>query len=217
MEDGQSGEVLIKAPFPMIGYLDDPRATASAFTASGWLRSGDIGYVNNDRLFIIDRKKDLIKVRGWQVSPKEVEDVIRRHEGVSNAAVVGVKYPGDCGEVCKAYVVREPGSTIDEEDVKLFVRGFLASFKVPQEVEFIDAIPTNSTGKILRRELRARNPGHKEQKDNASIEEGSKEGTRKSSTGGLLNPVIRQGTAKFPKEKGNPFKRFLRYCLRKLR
>jgi acyl-CoA synthetase (AMP-forming)/AMP-acid ligase II len=105
------GEIQILAPHPMLGYLDNPEASREAFTVDNegrWINSGDIGYVDADGdVFIVDRKKDLIKVRGWQVSPAEVESRIQQHPEVVDVGVIGVSLPNGEGEAVRAYVVRQ--------------------------------------------------------------------------------------------------------------
>lgn len=155
-EEGANGEIQIKAPHPMTGYLHNADATAEAFTEDGWLRSGDIGYVRHGKWYVIDRTKDLIKVRGWQVSPAEIEATILELPDVVDAAVIGVAVTDGSGEVPVAYVVKNESSHLTEEDTKNFLRFKLARYKEVNEVNFVQKIPRNPTGKILRRVLRDR-------------------------------------------------------------
>ncbi|RDI66166.1 FadD3 family acyl-CoA ligase [Nocardia pseudobrasiliensis] len=151
---GDNGEVLLRGPNVMVGYLDDPESTAKTIDADGWLHTGDIGIVD-DRgyLKITDRLKDMYISGGFNVYPAEVEQVLARLDGVAEAAVIGV--PDErLGEVGKAYVVRRAGSTLSEQDVIDHARGSLANFKVPRRVEFRDALPYSAAGKVLKRQLR---------------------------------------------------------------
>lgn len=153
-EDNTNGEVHIKAPHPMKGYLNNPTATAEAFASDGWVCTGDIGYVRKGRWYIIDRTKDLIKVRGWQVSPAEIENSLLEHDEIIDAAVIGIPAPDAAGEVPLAFIVRVPTSTLTEATIKAFLAPRLARYKAVHEVRFVDVIPRNPTGKILRRVLR---------------------------------------------------------------
>jgi AMP-binding enzyme C-terminal domain/AMP-binding enzyme len=138
----------------MKGYLNNEKATSEAFTADGWIRSGDIGYVKEGRWYVVDRTKDLIKVRGWQVSPAEIECTLLEHPNVTDAAVIGIKALDDSGETPQAFIVRDSQSEVNEKDIKDFLGRRLARYKGVSKVEFVDAIPRNPTGKILRRVLR---------------------------------------------------------------
>lgn len=153
-ESGKTGEVYIKAPFPMVGYLNNPAATTEANAPGGWIKSGDIGYFRSGRWYVCDRKKDIIKVRGWQVSPTELEAVLLLHPDITDAAVIGVKCSEGLTELPHAYVVRAAGSTITEAEVKEWMRARLARYKDVEEVIFVPTLPRNPTGKILRRFLR---------------------------------------------------------------
>jgi acyl-coenzyme A synthetase/AMP-(fatty) acid ligase len=148
------GELVVKAPAPMLGYIDNPEATNEIFDEDGWVRTGDVGYFREGKVFVIDRKKDIIKVRGWQVSPAEIEAVLLQHAHVIDAAVVGFRLAGGLGEAAKAFIVLEPGTETTTEQIKDFAGQKLAKYKVPQEVAFVHSIPKNPTGKILRRVLR---------------------------------------------------------------
>lgn len=136
----------------MLGYLNNPTATAAALAPDGWVRSGDIGRRTvSGKCYVSDRKKDIIKVRGWQVCPAELEAVLLLHHDVVDAAVVRATYGGV--EAPRAYVVRREGARCTAQEVRQFVAARLARFKVPEEVVFVAAIPRNPTGKILRRVL----------------------------------------------------------------
>ena len=154
-EDG-TGEVLLRGPNVMLGYLDDPEATAAAIDADGWLHTGDVGRVDDaGNLSITDRLKDMYISGGFNVYPAEVEQVLARLDGVAESAVIGV--PDDrLGEVGKAFVVAKPGATLDEETVIAYTREHLAKFKTPQSVEFLDALPRNPGGKVVKPLLRER-------------------------------------------------------------
>ncbi|MCH7740448.1 MAG: AMP-binding protein [Chloroflexi bacterium] len=153
---GEEGELLVRGPQVMKGYFDDPDATAETITADGWLHTGDIVKTNSEgRLWITDRKKELIKFKGFQVPPAELEGLLLEHPDVADACVVG-KQDAEAGEVPKAFVVPRDGSTASAEDLMSFVASKVASFKQIHEVEFIDQIPKSPTGKILRRILRER-------------------------------------------------------------
>ena len=154
-EDG-TGEVLLRGANVMLGYLDDPEATAAAIDADGWLRTGDVGRVDDaGNLSITDRLKDMYISGGFNVYPAEVEQVLARLDGVAESAVIGV--PDDrLGEVGKAFVVAKPGATLDEEAVIAYAREHLAKFKTPQSVEFLDALPRNPGGKVVKPLLRER-------------------------------------------------------------
>jgi len=152
-EEGVNGELHIHCPHPMKGYLNNEAATREAFSEDGWVRTGDVGYVRDGRWYVIDRTKDLIKVRGWQVSPAEIEAMLVEHPDITDAAVIGIAAPDGAGEVPLAFVVRNE-DTLKEDDVKNFLRSKLARYKGVEEVRFVDSIPRNPTGKVLRRVLR---------------------------------------------------------------
>ena len=150
----EEGELLFRGDTVMLGYLDDPEATAEAIDADGWLHTGDIGRVDkNGYLKITDRLKDVFFVGGFNVYPAEVEQVLARLDGVVESAVVGV--PDErLGEVGKVYVVRRAGSSLTEDDVIAYAKERVANFKVPRHVEMVDSLPRNLAGKVLKRELR---------------------------------------------------------------
>ncbi|NYI47516.1 acyl-CoA synthetase (AMP-forming)/AMP-acid ligase II [Nocardioides aromaticivorans] len=147
---GESGELLVRGDFVMLGYLDDPAATAEAIDADGWLHTGDVGVLDEaGNLRITDRLKDMYISGGFNVYPAEVEQALMRMDGVDDVAVVGV--PDErMGEVGKAYVVGRASG----EDVIAFAKERLANFKVPRFVETVDALPRNLSGKVLKTELR---------------------------------------------------------------
>src|SRR6201994_2799932 len=151
---GESGEVLLRGPNVMLGYLDDPEATAAAIDADGWLHTGDIGVLDaNGNLRITDRLKDMYICGGFNVYPAEIEQVLARLDGVADSAVIGV--PDErLGEVGKAFVVRKPGTELTEESVIAYTREHLANFKTPRSVRFVDALPRNAGGKVVKPQLR---------------------------------------------------------------
>ncbi len=151
---GEEGELLFRGDTVMLGYLDDAEATAEAIDDEGWLHTGDIGRVDADGyLTVTDRLKDVFFVGGFNVYPAEVEQVLARLDGVVESAVVGV--PDErLGEVGKAFVVRRQGSSLSEADVTAYAKERMANFKVPRVVEFVDTLPRNLAGKILKRTLR---------------------------------------------------------------
>ena len=151
--DGELGEILIKGPNVMKGYFGNDAATAEAIR-QGWLHSGDIGSRDADGYYyLVDRVKDMINVAGFKVFPREVEEVLYRHEAVKEAAVVGMPDPVR-GEAVKAFVVLQEGRSATAEALQEVCRGAVASYKVPEKIEFIAALPKNPTGKILKKELR---------------------------------------------------------------
>jgi acyl-CoA synthetase (AMP-forming)/AMP-acid ligase II len=169
------GELQILAPHPMLGYLNNDLANREVFhedEKGRWINSGDIGYIDEGaQVFIVDRKKDLIKVRGWQVSPAEVESCIQGHPEVIDVGVIGIQLPDDSGEAVCAYVVRHCDrfvsnvsiicwytdircSVLTAEELRSFTSSSLANFKCPRDIIFTENVPRNPTGKILRRLIR---------------------------------------------------------------
>jgi acyl-CoA synthetase (AMP-forming)/AMP-acid ligase II len=153
---GPEGEVLLRGPNVMLGYLDDPEATAAAIDSDGWLHTGDVGTVDEaGNLRITDRLKDMYICGGFNVYPAEIEQVLARLDGVAESAVIGV--PDErLGEVGKAFVVAKPGMTLDEQTVIDYARQHLANFKTPRSVEFLDALPRNPGGKVVKPLLRGK-------------------------------------------------------------
>jgi len=150
----EDGELLIRGPQVMRGYLNNPEATAATLDADGWLHTGDIGHVDRDGYFtIVDRLKELIKYKGFQVPPAELEAVLRSHPAVADAAVVPL-VDRECGEVPKAFVVLR--GDVSAADLMAFVAERVAPYKQIRAVEVIDAIPKSPSGKILRRVLKER-------------------------------------------------------------
>jgi 4-coumarate--CoA ligase len=151
---GEEGEVCVRGPQVMAGYLNNPQATAATVDADGWLHTGDLGYMDADgHLYVVDRLKELIKYKGFQVPPAELEAVLLRHPDVADAAVIGL--PDDeAGEIPVGYVVLRPGTAASPEEIMRFVAGEVAHYKQIRRLEVIDAIPKSAAGKTLRRVLR---------------------------------------------------------------
>jgi acyl-CoA synthetase (AMP-forming)/AMP-acid ligase II len=153
-ESNRRGEVWIRGPQVMKGYLNRPEVTAATVDADGWLHSGDIGYVDEDgHFFIVDRLKELIKYKGFQVPPAELEALLLTHPAVADAAVVP-KPDDEAGEIPKAFVVKK--TEVTPEELMEYVAAQVAPHKKIRLLEFIDQIPKNPSGKILRRVLRER-------------------------------------------------------------
>jgi long-chain acyl-CoA synthetase len=149
---GEIGEIAVKGPQVMKGYWNKPEDTAQTLR-DGWLLTGDLGYMDEDGYFyIVDRKKDMIIAGGFNIYPREIEEVLYEHPDVQEAVVAGVPDPYR-GETVKAYVVLKEGSSITEEDLNSFARKHLASYKVPRVYEFRKELPKTAVGKILRRAL----------------------------------------------------------------
>lgn len=150
---GETGEIRVRGPQVMSGYRGRPAETA-AVLRDGWLYTTDIGHLDEDGyLFISDRKKDIVIVSGFNVYPRAVEEVLYRHAGVSEAAVIGVPDAYQ-GESLKAFVVARPGGQIDARDLEGHCRAHLAPYKVPRQIVFVDALPRTSVGKIDKKQLR---------------------------------------------------------------
>jgi long-chain acyl-CoA synthetase len=146
------GEFILRAPQLMKGYWGKPAETANAIR-DGWLYTGDLGYMDEDGyMFIVDRKKDLIKPSGFQVWPREVEEVIATHPAVAEVGVAGVPDPIQV-EAVKAWVVLQEGQTLSADELRDYCRQNLAAYKVPKHIQFMDSLPKTTVGKILRREL----------------------------------------------------------------
>jgi fatty-acyl-CoA synthase len=150
---GEVGEIVHRSPHLMLGYYHDEERTAAAF-AGGWFHSGDLGVLDEEGyLAVVDRKKDMIKTGGENVASREVEEAVYRLAGVSEVAVVGAPHPL-WGEGVVAVVVVKAGHALDEAQVLAHCERELATFKRPKRVVFIDALPKNPSGKLLKRELR---------------------------------------------------------------
>ncbi|MFJ1703918.1 AMP-binding protein [Kitasatospora sp. NPDC088346] len=151
----EDGELVFRGPQVMKGYFGRQSETDAMIDADGWLHTGDIGHVDEDGyLFVVDRVKELIKYKGYQVAPAELEALLLTHPEIADAAVIGIV--GEDGEERpRAYVVRAPGSALTEEQVAEFVAARVAPYKKVRSVRFLDAVPKSVAGKILRKELRA--------------------------------------------------------------
>ncbi|XP_063847795.1 uncharacterized protein LOC135092925 [Scylla paramamosain] len=153
LPEGERGELCIKSPSLMTGYYKNPTVTAQTLDAEGWLHTGDVAIHTDGFFSIVDRLKELIKVKGFQVSSSELEDVLLEHTAVADVAVIGI--PDDrAGELPRAYIVRSSSSSCSEEDIHGFLKERVAEFKqLKGGVRFVDALPKNQTGKVLKREL----------------------------------------------------------------
>jgi len=151
---GDTGEILLRGPNMMLGYLNDPQATAAAIDPDGWLHTGDVGRLDGaGNLIITDRLKDMYVCGGFNVYPAEVEQALARLDAVADVAVIGVP-DARLGEVGRAFIVPRPGHTLDESALKDWCRERLANYKVPRSMVVVDALPRNASGKVLKRELR---------------------------------------------------------------
>jgi long-chain acyl-CoA synthetase len=154
MPVGEAGEVLVKGPQVTSGYYKMPEETANA-VKDGWLYTGDIGKMDEEGYFyIVDRKKDMVIAGGYNIYPREIDEVLFEHPKILEACAVGIPDPYR-GETIKAFVVLKPGETLTEEEVIKYCGEKLAKYKVPKIVEFIGSLPKSGVGKILRKELRA--------------------------------------------------------------
>jgi len=150
---GDAGEVLVRGPSVMAGYLDDPAETAKALSPDGWLKTGDLGTLDEaGRLRIVGRVKDMFIVGGFNAYPAEIENALLRHPGIRQAAVIGI--PDDrLGEVGMAFVV---GDELSADEIMEWSRRQMANYKVPRVVEVVDELPLNATGKVVKDALRER-------------------------------------------------------------
>ena len=151
---GGRGELWVRGPQVMTGYLNNASATAETIDKDGWLHTGDIGIIDEHaHLSIVDRMKELIKYKGFQVAPAELEALLITHPKVADVAVIGI--PDDsAGEIPKAFVTPPPGETVTLAELQELVAEHLVSYKQIQQLEIIDAIPKSASGKILRKDLR---------------------------------------------------------------
>jgi len=153
MPQGELGEIWIRGPQVMKGYLNNPEATRAIVDDEGWLHTGDIGRADDDAyLYVVDRVKELIKYKGLQVAPAELEEVVQSHPAVDDVAVIPSP-DEEAGEIPKAFVVIKPGATLTADELMAYVAEHVSPQKKVRKVEFIDAIPKVPSGKILRREL----------------------------------------------------------------
>src|SRR5690625_1960247 len=152
VELGEVGEIVIKGPQVMRGYWNNPEETKKVFN-DGWLYTGDLGYMDHEGFFyIVDRKGDMIIAGGYNIYPRDVEEVLYEHEGVQEAVVVGIP-DSYRGETVKAFVVKRSGAHLTKEILDDYCREHLAAYKVPKSYEFRDELPKTAVGKILRRQL----------------------------------------------------------------
>ena len=153
LPDGEIGEILVRGDTVMAGYLNNPAATAKTL-AGGWLHTGDLGAFDaRGYLTLRDRSKDLIISGGSNIYPREVEEVLLRHAGVAEVSVVGAPDP-EWGEIVVAFLVRRPGADVDEAALDALCLDHIARFKRPKRYRFVDSLPKNATGKVLKTELR---------------------------------------------------------------
>ena len=153
MPHGKPGEILLKGPQMMKGYYKKEAETKEALKG-GWFHTGDIGYIDEDGyLFIVDRKKDMIIASGFNIYPRDVDEVLYEHPKIQEACTVGIPDPYR-GETVKVFIVPKPGETLTEQEVIAHCKKKLAPYKVPKLVEFMDSLPKSAIGKVLRRELR---------------------------------------------------------------
>lgn len=163
-EDGEEigpydvrGELCVRGPTVIRGYLDNPEANSRDWDADGFFRTGDVLYCDGATKlwYVVDRKKELIKVRGFQVAPGEVEGVLLAHPGITDVAVIGIPTADVGSEAPRAYVIRRDGVSVEEKDVHAWVQERLAKYKrLDGGVKFVDSIPKTASGKILKRLLR---------------------------------------------------------------
>ncbi|MBU1668801.1 long-chain-fatty-acid--CoA ligase [bacterium] len=151
---GEVGDIIVKGDNVMLGYLNRPEATDETII-KGWLLTGDMGYMDDEGfLYIVDRKKDLVISKGINIYPRELEEVIDAFLGIASSAVIGIP-DENSGEIPIAYIELEEGiASIDEVEFKKYLRENLANYKVPRQIHFIDTLPKNATGKVLKRELK---------------------------------------------------------------
>jgi long-chain acyl-CoA synthetase len=154
LQTNDVGELMVRGPIVMQGYFGNEEKTLETIESDGWLHTGDLARMDEDGcIFIVDRKKDMILTAGYNVYPAEIERVVAGHPAVALVAVGSVDDEMK-GELAKAYIVLKDGETATEEEIIDFSRGSLASYKVPRHVQFVDGVPTTSSGKIMRRMLR---------------------------------------------------------------
>ena len=153
MPTGQVGELIVRGPQVMKGYWKNEKETLEALR-DGWLYTGDLATMDNSGyVFIVDRKKDLVISAGYNIYPREIEEVLYEHPKVRDAAAIGVPDPKK-GEAVKVFIVPKQGETLSRQEILDWCREKLAPYKVPKEVELRDSLPKTIVGKVLRRELR---------------------------------------------------------------
>ncbi|MCP3025496.1 AMP-binding protein [Halobacillus sp. A5] len=152
-ENGEIGEIVVKGPQVMKGYWNKKEETDQVLSKEGWLRTGDMGYMSDDGYFyVVDRKKDMIIAGGYNIYPREVEEVLYEHEAIQEAVIIGVPDPYR-GETVKAFIVKKQGKNVTEEELEDFCRNNMAAYKIPRVYEFRNELPKTAVGKILRRTL----------------------------------------------------------------
>jgi long-chain acyl-CoA synthetase len=150
---GEVGEILVRGPTVMKGYWNRDEATAETLDADGWLRTGDMGTMDEDGYYsVVDRKKEMIIRGGFNVYPREIEEAMYEHEAVREVAVIGVPHPS-LGEEVVAAVALRPGAEITPEELRDFAKSRVAAYKYPRRVWFVDELPKGPTGKILKRAI----------------------------------------------------------------
>ena len=154
MPTGERGEIRVRGPQFTTGYRNRPEETRQAIR-NGWLYTGDIGYYDADGyLFLVDRKKEMIIVGGYNVYPREIDEILFKHPAILEAATVGVP-DSFSGEAVKAFVVLRPGAALTAKELQDYCRGMLVKYKVPTQVAFVDALPRSGVGKINKLALKA--------------------------------------------------------------
>jgi long-chain acyl-CoA synthetase len=152
---GEVGEIAIRGPNVMKGYWRRPDATAEAIDEGGWFYTGDLARVDEDGyFFIVDRKKDMIIRGGYNIYPREIEEVFYEHPAVLEAAVIGIPH-AELGEEVAAAVTLKPDARVTAEELRDYVKGQVAAYKYPRYVWFADELPKGTTGKVLKRQIRA--------------------------------------------------------------
>ena len=155
----EPGEICIRGPQVMKGYWNNTEETNNVMTSDGWFKTGDVGTMNEEGYTkIVDRKKDMIIVSGFNVYPNEIEEIAMMNDKIFEAGCIGVK-DGDGNENVKLFISKVPGKNLNTEEVIDYCKKYLTGYKIPKFVEFIDEIPKSNVGKILRRELRKRDNG----------------------------------------------------------
>jgi long-chain acyl-CoA synthetase len=150
---GEVGELFSRSPYLFNGYWNQPEATGETFQ-DGWVSVGDLAVRDDEGFYyIVDRKKDVIISGGVNVYPREIEEILFRHPSVADAAVVGIE-DSYWGESAKAFIVQKPGSSLTQEDLDHHCRASLAGFKIPKTYQWIETLPRNAAGKVLKQELK---------------------------------------------------------------
>ncbi|MCL5807059.1 MAG: long-chain fatty acid--CoA ligase [Deltaproteobacteria bacterium] len=172
---GEAGEICIRGPQLMSGYYKKPEETANALR-DGWLYSGDVGFLDEDGyLTVVDRKKDMIIASGFNIYPKEIDEILFDHPKILEACAIGVS-DAYRGETIKAFVVVKPGESLTEEEIIAYCKGKLAAYKIPKIVEFIAELPKSAVGKVLRRELKEMERKKREREGNGPSTDRPKQG-----------------------------------------